>query len=246
MPLSNADKPVIHTTIYDGVRRTPMIKPAQFAASRMTRMTLSGDGAASAELSITANGAAAIDLRELQRSIGRNKETEWVREFLDRQNLEGEGQIAFEESNDGSAMTMRLNVRIRNFLVIAENGTIPLSPLLVGPISFDALSAVYKRSSRSLPYWCPAWILEDRYEIHVPKNMKLILPKGRAMTESGFSYASQYAINGNTLTAARRLSVDRATLVCQPAEYAAMKSAISRIERDLRAQVIYLATEPTQ
>jgi transglutaminase-like putative cysteine protease len=246
LPLSNTDKPVIHTTTYDGVRRTPMVKPAQFVASRVTKMTLGEDGAASAELSITASGGAAIELRELQRSIGRKKEAEWVREFLDKKNLEGEGKIAFEESNDGSAMTMRLNVRIHNFLAIAENGTIPLSPLLVGPIGFDTLSAIYKRSSRSLPYWCPAWTLDDRYEIHVPKNMKLILPKGKSITESGFSYSSHYAIKENTLTAVRRLSIDRATLVCQPAEYAAGKSAILQIERDLRAQIIYQATESTQ
>jgi transglutaminase-like putative cysteine protease len=246
LPLANADKPVIHTTAYDGVRRTPMVRPAQFVASRMTKMALSEDGSASIELGITANGVAAIDLRELQRSIGRNKEAEWVREFLDGKNLEGEGNISFEETGDGSSMTMRLDVRVNNFLAIAENGTIPLSPLLVGPIGFDMLSAVYKRSSRSLPYWCPAWTLDDRYEIRVPKNMKLILPKGRAIMESGFSYSSRYGVKDHTVAAARRLSIDRPTLVCQPAEYAAGKSAILRIERDLRAQIIYQATEQTQ
>jgi hypothetical protein len=246
LPLSNADKPVIHTTNYDGVRRTPMVTASQFAASQVTRMTLTEDGAATAELSITANGVAAINLRELQRSIGRKKEAEWVREFLDAKNLEGEGNIAFEESNDGATLTMRLNVRIYNFLAIAENGTIPLSPLLTGPIAFDTLAAVYKRSSRSLPYWCPAWTLDDRYEIQVPGNMKLILPKGGSMSESGFSYSSRYAIKDNTLTAARHLTIDRPTLVCQPAEYAAGKATVLRIERNLRAQIIYLATEQTQ
>lgn len=246
LPLSNTDKPVIHTSAYDGVRRTPMITSAQFLVSRNTKMTLTEDGSASAELSITANGAAAIELRELQRSIGRKKEAEWVREFLDAKNLEGDGNIAFEESSDGSAMTMRLNFRIANFLSMADNGTIPLTPLLVGPVSFDTVSAVYKRPSRSMPYWCPAWTLDDRYEINVPKSMKLILPKGRLIAESGFSYSSRYAVKDNTLTAARRLSIDRQTLVCAPSEYAAGKLTMSRIERDLRAQVIYLATEQTQ
>jgi len=246
LPLSNADKPVIHTTPYDGVRRTPMVTSPHFFASRVTKMVLTENGSASAELAITANGVAAIELRELQRSIGRKKEAEWVREFLDGKNLEGEGTISFEESNDGASMTMRLNVSISNFLAISDNGTIPLSPLLVGPIAFDTLRAVYKRPSRLLPYWCPAWTLDDRYEIHVPKNMKLILPKGRSIKESEFSYSSHYAIDGNKLTAVRRMSIDRPTLVCQPGEYPAGKSAILRIERDLRAQIIYQATEQTQ
>lgn len=246
LPLSNADKPVIYTTAYDGVRRTPMVTSPQFFASRVTKMALTEDGSASAELIITANGAAAIDLRELQRSIGKKNEVEWVREFLGGKNLEGEGNISFEESSDGTSTTMRLNVRISNFLTIADNGTIPLSPLMVGPIAFDTLRAVYKWSSRSLPHWCPSLTLDDRYEIRVPKNMKLILPKGRLIKESEFAYSSHYGIEGNTLTAARRLTIDRQSLVCQPEEYVAGKSAISRIERDLRAQVIYQATEQTQ
>lgn len=246
LPLSNADKPVIHTTTYDGVRRTPMVRPAQFFVTRETRLVFDEDGAASVDLSIAADGVAAINLRELQRSIGRNKEAEWVREFLDRKNLEGEGNISFEENTDGTSMTMRLKVRIKDFLAIADNGTIPLSPLLAGPIAFDTFRAVYKRSSRSLPYWCPVWVLNDRHEIHVPKSLTLILPKGRSIEESGFSYTSRYEVKANTVTAVRRLSIDRPALVCQPALYPAEKSTVSKIERDLRAQIIYQATEQTQ
>lgn len=245
IPLSNADKPVIHTSGYDGVRRTPMITPPQFFVSRATKMVLGEDGSATAELSITANGSAAIELRELQRSIGRKSEAGWVRQLLDGKHLEGEGHVSFEDDNGGASMTMRLTVAIINFVAIADNGTVPLSPLLVGPIAFDTLRAVYKRSSRSLPYWCPVWILEDRYEITVPKNLKLILPKGRSVEESEFSYSSRYGIDDNRLTAERRLSIDRSTLVCQPNEYAAGKSVILRIERDLHAQIIYQATEQT-
>jgi hypothetical protein len=246
LPLSNIDKPAIHTSPYDGVRRTPMVKPADFWASRVTKLVLAEDGSAAVDLTITANGAAAIELRQLRHMIGRNKEAEWVREFLDKKNLEGQGTISFDESIDDGALTMRLRVRIRDFLIIAENGTIPLSPLMVGPIAFDMLSATYKRSNRSLPYWCPVWFLSDRYEINVPKNLNLILPKGRAIMKSGFSYVSRYNHKGNTLTAMRRLSIDRPTVVCQPSEYAGKKSAILRIERDLRAQVIYQAAEYTQ
>ena len=166
-----------------------------------------------------------------------------MRRFLDGKNLEGEGNISFEESGDGATVTIRLNVRISNFIAIADNGAIPLSPLLVGPIGFDTLRALYKRPSRSLPYWCPAWTLDDQYEIRIPKNMKLILPKGRSIKEAEFSYSSHYGINDNKVTAVRRLSIDRPTLVCQPSEYAAGKAAILRIERDLRAQIIYQATE---
>ena len=243
LPIADVDKPVIHTAFHDRVRRTPMPNAAQFTAVRSTRLSLSDDGEAAGEFSMTATGTAAIELREIQQSIGKRKEGEWVRELFDKQNLEGEGTVAFEESADGSVFTLRLNVRIKNFLAIAENGTVPVTPLLVGPIAFDYLRGVYKRAERSLPYWCPAWTLEDRYEIRMPKSLKLILPRGREITDTGFSYLSRYDVNDNVLTALRRLSIDRPTLVCRPDEYPTAKSVVLRIERDLRAQVIYQNNE---
>ena len=240
LPIEDIDKPAIHTSGYSGMRRTPMLK---LSATRVTRLTLSDDGAMTGELTITATGAAAIDLREMQQSIGQRKEAEWVRELLDEHNFEGEGNITFIDDPDGSSMTMRLNVQIKNFLAMSENGTIPLTPLLVGPISFDSLRGVYKRSTRKLPYWCPAWNFEDRYEIRLPKSIRLILPKGRAINQAEFSYLSRYELKDDMLTSVRHLSIERATMACQPAEYGSGKSVLSRIERDLRAQVIYQQNE---
>ncbi|MES2535116.1 MAG: DUF3857 and transglutaminase domain-containing protein [Pseudomonadota bacterium] len=243
LPIADMDKPVIHTAGYSGVRRTPMAGPAQFSVRRLTRLVLADDGAVTGELSITARGAAAIELRELQQSIGKRKEAEWVREMLDAKNFEGDGTIVFDDGANGESFTMRLNVSIRNFLAIAENGTIPLSPLVVGPIAFDHLRAIYKRAARTLPYWCPAWSLEDRYEIRMPKTFRLILPRGRTIAERGFSYLSSYESRDGLLTTVRRLEIERPALACQPAEYADSKLVVARIERDLRAQVIYQATE---
>ena len=268
MPISDADKPVVHTVSFDQVergsterdptergpvkrdpverdpvRRTPMLGAAQFAAKRLTQFTLSEDGEAVGEFSITAVGAAAIDLRDIQQSIGKHKEADWVRELLDKQHLEGEGTVAFEESADGSVVTLRLSVRIRNFMAFAENGVVPFTPLLVGPIAFDHLRGVYNQFKRTLPYWCPAWSLEDRYEIRMPKNLKLIRPKGRTINEAGFSYASRYDIKDDMLTVVRHLSIERSALACRPAEYKAAKAVVLRIDRDLRAQVIYQSNE---
>ncbi|MEN3294026.1 MAG: hypothetical protein V7642_3279 [Burkholderiales bacterium] len=242
LPVSDLDKPVIHTSAYGGPRRTPMITPAQFSAIRVSRMAISDDGAMSGELSMTATGPGAIELRELQQSLGQHKEAEWVRDMLDGQNFEGEGNIAFEEGRNG-AVTMRLNVNVKNFLAISDNGTIPLAPLLVGPIAFDTLGSVFKRSARTLPYWCPAWTLDDRYEIRLPRTWKLLLPRGKSLEEAGFSYSSRYQLKDGILTAARRLSIQRPAMACPPQRYAVEKPVVLSIERDLRAQVIYQTRE---
>ena len=247
LPLSDADKPVIRTAFDPVVQRTPMLTPADFASVRTTRLTLDADGNASGEFSISARGAAAIALREIRQSIGRRKEREWVREMLDAKEMDGSGAVSFEDSADGDALTIRMQVRIRNFMTLAENGTIPLSPLLVGPIGFDHLRTVYQRAERTLPYWCPAWTLEDNYEIHLPRNLKLLLPRGQSLTQAGFLYQSQYAFADSVLNASRRLAIERPALACQPEEFAAGKAAATRIERDLRAQVVYQTMqEPLQ
>ena len=243
LPISDLDKPVIRTAFDEVVQRTPMLKPAEFASVRSTRLTLDENGNASGEFSISASGTAAIALREIRQSIGRRKEREWVREILDARGMDGSGAVTFEDSADGDALTIRMQVQIQNFMSLAENGTIPLTPLLVGPIGFDHLRTVYQRAERTLPYWCPAWTLEDRYEIRLPHNLKLLLPKGQALTQSGFLYQSQYVFADNLLTASRRLAIDRPALACRPEEFAAGKLVAGRIERDLRAQVIYQADE---
>jgi hypothetical protein len=242
LPVSDLDKPVIHTSAYDGPRRTPMITPAQFSVIRISRLTVADDGAMTGDLRITATGPGAIELRELQQSIGQHKEAEWVRDMLDGQNFEGEGDIAFEDGRDGS-ITMRLNINVKNFLAISDNGTIPLMPLVVGPIAFDTLRSVFKRSVRTLPYWCPAWALDDRYEIRLPRTWKLLLPRGKTIEEAGFSYGSRYELKDGVLTAARRLSIQRPAMACPPQRYAVEKPVVLSIERDLRAQVIYQTRE---
>ena len=242
LPIVDMDKPVIHASLDSPLHRTPMLDPVQFSAQRVTRLTLDADGNASGDFSITANGSAAIDLRDMQQSIGKRKEKDWVREQLDAKGIEGYGTVVFDDAADGSKMTVRMQVTLPNFMALAENGTIPLSPLLTGPISFDHLRPVYQRAQRSLPYWCPAWTLEDRYEIRVPAGLDVLVPKAQVLIGAGFSYASQYAFSNGVLTAVRKLSIQHGALACQPAEFAAAKIAVKRIERDLRAQVIYQTT----
>ncbi len=245
LPISDADKPVIRTAFDAVVQRTPMVKPAEFASVRTTRLTLDADGNATGEFSMSASGTAAIALREIRQSIGLHKEREWVHEMLDAKAMDGSGAVTFEDSAEGDKLTVRMHVQIQNFMTLADNGTIPLAPLLVGPIGFDHLRTVYQRADRTLPYWCPAWTLEDRYEIRLPRQLKLLLPKAQALTQAGFTYRSQYSFSDNLLTASRRLAIERSSLSCQPEEFAAGKAAAARIERDLRAQVVYLtAGEP--
>lgn len=241
LPIADMDKPVIHAASASPVHRTPTLDPSQFSALRVTRLSMDAQGNAVGDFSITASGTAAIDLRDMQQSIGKRKEKDWVREQLDARGLEGHGSVLFDEVADGSRMTMQMHVEMPNFISFAENGTIPLSPLLAGPISFDHLRAVYQRAQRSLPYWCPAWTLEDRFEIRVPTGLDLLLPKAQRLTEAGFSYESRYTFLNGLLTVVRKLSILHDALACQPAEFAAAKIAVMRIERDQRAQVVYQA-----
>lgn len=243
LPIADMDKPAIHTAFASPVHRTPMLDPAHFSALRITHLTLDADGNATGDFSITASGTAAIDLREMRHAIGKHKEKDWVREQLDAKGVEGRGTVMFEDEADGSSMNVQMQVDLPNFMSFAENGTIPLLPLLTGPISFDHLRTVYQRAQRSLPYWCPAWTLEDRYEIRVPEGYELLLPKAQTLSEAGFSYESQYAFSNGLLQVVRKLSISHGALACQPDEFAAAKTTVMRIERDQRAQVVYQAVD---
>ena len=244
LPIADVDKPVVHAALGSPLHRTPALDPLQFSALRVTHLTLDADGNARGDFSITANGTAAIDLRDMQHSIGKRKEKEWVHELLDAKGIEGHGTVSFEDAADGSRMTLQLQVTLPNFMSIAENGTIPLSPLLAGPISFDHLRPVYQRAQRSLPYWCPAWTLEDRYEIRMPDGLDVLVPKSQSLAQAGFLYESQYKFADNVLTVVRKLSIQHAALACRSNQFAAEKLVVKQIERDLRAQIVYQAMGP--
>lgn len=244
LPIVDLDKPVVHAALGAPLHRTPTLEPAQFSATRVTHLTLDDDGNAAGDFSITANGSAAIDLRDMQNSIGKRKEKEWVHELLDAKGLEGQGTVAFDDAADGSQMTLRMQVTLPNFMSIGENGTIPLSPLLAGPISFDHLRSVYQRAQRTLPYWCPAWTLEDRYEIRVPAGLDVRVPKAQSLAQAGFLYESQYKFADGMLTVVRKLSIQHEALACQSTRFAAEKIAVKQIERDLRAQIVYQVMAP--
>ena len=239
LPITEIGKPVIHTSGFDRVRYTPMNDPGEFTSTRISRLAISRNGAMRGELDITATGPATIELRQMRQALGQRKEQEWVRDMLADQILEGEGHIKFDDASNGASMALRLNVNVKDYLAVSKTGTIPLAPLLPGPLSFDSLRAVYTRARRALPYWCPAWRLEDRYEIRLPRDFRLTLPKGKAVEEAGYSYRSRYLLRRGMLLVTRRLSIRRAAMACRPQDYAEAKAAVSRIEHDLRAQVIY-------
>ena len=243
LPIADMDKPVVHAALGPPLQRTPAPDPTQFWAQRVTRLTLDAEGNATGDFSLTAQGTAAIDLREMRLSIGKRKEKEWVREQLDARHLEGHGTVRFDDAADGTAASLHMQLTLPNFISVGENGTIPLAPILTGPISFDHLRPVYQRTHRTLPYWCPAWTLEDRYEIRMPAGFDVLVPQAQQIIQADFRYQSQYEFADGVLTVVRKLSIQRGALACQPSEFAAAKIVVKKIERDLRAQVVYQGIE---
>ena len=66
--------------------------------AKISGETIDVVGEATGEFSMTATGTAAIELREIQQSIGKRKEGEWVRELFDKQNLEGDGTVVLGQA----------------------------------------------------------------------------------------------------------------------------------------------------
>lgn len=69
------------------------------------------------------------------------------------------------------------------------------------------------------PYTCPTRMLGEAYQITFPSNTKVArIPPDVTYEKAGIKYVSSYTERNNSLLITRKLAVQRAGAVCQPAE----------------------------
>ncbi|MEX3957550.1 DUF3857 domain-containing transglutaminase family protein [Trinickia sp. EG282A] len=94
---------------------------------------------------------------------------------------------------------------------------------------------------RTRPYVCIGGTFEEEGQIDLPPNVKTIyVPEALSISAGGLTYASDYIFDPQTrvVQVTRRLKADFGKQVCTPDEFAQMRVALERIERDAMAQVI--------
>jgi hypothetical protein len=98
---------------------------------------------------------------------------------------------------------------------------------------------------RSQPFICTGGKFDEVAQVTFPKTIRVTdVPPDADIKDAFFDYSSRYVFDPatNMLQVERHLDATFGKQVCSPAEFAVMRPALKRIERDTKSQIIVKAT----
>jgi transglutaminase-like putative cysteine protease len=104
----------------------------------------------------------------------------------------------------------------------------------------DAVSMFAQEPERHQDFVCPAIDAEDEVHFHLPTRSRVLaLPRATHVDDANFAYHSRYARRGALVTVQRQLKFRHTAATCTPDDYRRMRTALERMLRDLRSQVVF-------
>ena len=113
-------------------------------------------------------------------------------------------------------------------------------PVGLAPGELAAITADQPPEKFTRPYRCATKMVNEGYIITFPSNVKVTrIPEFVRYKKGYIQYDASYTLEGNTVTAKRRLMVERPSAVCQPGELQKWKDFYQVLVKDMRGQIFY-------
>jgi hypothetical protein len=101
-----------------------------------------------------------------------------------------------------------------------------------------AVAGLAQERERHHDFVCPAIDAEDDIHLRLPRGLRAAsLPVPASVITGGIFYRATYARENDGLRVERRLTFRHGRATCTPEDHRAMRSALERIQRDLRSRV---------
>jgi hypothetical protein len=92
----------------------------------------------------------------------------------------------------------------------------------------------------TLPYSCATRMVGEAYQIEFPSNTKVTrIPQNTTYKKGGIEYEATYEEVKNNVFVTRKLAIQRAGAVCQPAELQNWRDFYQVFIKDMRGQIFY-------
>lgn len=246
LPEADRDKPVIHTHGFRAVRHTPGADYRENRARSRTTLRIHPDGSADGETDVEVSGEFATSVRSWLNDLTPNAEDVTVRRVLAVAGYAGSGTLRRPASSARSLEAVHYGGRYR----IDDALTLP------GPGAWSAKSpfasaAPIEGFLRSLNdplptgrFSCYGGISSETIVLELPKGVRVLaLPKDVEVTGKNASYRATYRAHGTGVTVEREIQDRTRGNVCGPQAAIDFKPVGAAALRDLRAQILYEATE---
>lgn len=249
LPAGVLDRPAL--LVDDGVLvRTPATQPRERTAR--LEIDVGADGGAAYRYRVEDTGAGAELERNTLRRATRRQAREMALQRLRQAGLAGTAQVstsALDATQGPFAVTLTGTLEH----VVWPDGTTALPALssLAGGIAsqLDAWLAVPRRTQ---PWACVGGDFEEHAQIvlpafarvtDLPRDMSASAPESARADGMQLDYASHYVFDpaSRTMQISRRLAAHFGRQMCSPDQFAQMRDALVRVQRDTRAQIVVRA-----
>ncbi len=237
LPSADGGRPVLLTAT--GERRTTPVPDSDGNSIRVVeKIDISPDGNATGDSTVTSQGAAAVDLRQLVNSISASQEEEYFQHVL------GPGAEGALTRGDPTALTEGYTYSSHYTVSDAANFDSPgaLAPWIgYKPFYFTEYIAGTLPPSRTMDYACPSIAAEEDVTIDLPDSVEITsLPRSGTMRAPGVSLeVSTRQLAGNVVHQVTTLRIDHPQAVCTAAYYNSVHDTLKKMVATLKEQILY-------
>jgi hypothetical protein len=238
LPMSLMDRPAL--LVDEGVLvRTPATQ--QRSRDARVQIDIDSSGRGRYAYRVEDSGFTAELERNAFRRATRERVQQIAYERLQKAGLRGTATLSTDDvSATAGPFAVTMTGTIEHIVWPDGMTGVPALSSLAGGIAtqVDDWLAVPRRTQ---PYVCIGGRFEEEGQIALPPNVKTIyVPEALSINAGGLTYASDYIFDPQTsvVQVTRRLTADFGKQVCTQNEFAQMRVALERIERDAMAQVI--------
>ena len=237
LPGGDAGRPVILTATGEEMQ-TPALNDTDNRISVVEKIDISPDGNAVGDSTVSAQGAAAVDLRGLVTSISASAEPEYFTQML------GPGSEGSIQRGDPNTLTP--NYSFTSHYTVNDVANFPgpgALPPWIGykPFYITEFVAGSLPARRDLPYACPSITAEEDVTIDLPPGAKISsMPRSDTLSAPGvtleISARMQKANEVREITTAR---IDHPEAICTADYYNSVHDSLKKMVAALKEQILY-------
>lgn len=195
LPEGDQGKPVLRAGLASPLGTTPASKADEKSARRDTQVRIDEKGDARIETTLWFSGDFRTWYAQFQQEIGNGKENSWAAQYMGNQKRRGRTSLKFLPEEDGR-LGLRISQTIEDYLQGGEIGLLNFEHIYVGPASIFSVVDLFQFAVRQRNFACAAVSIEDKVEIVLPGNLKLLrLPRNQEIEGDGYALQVRYTAN---------------------------------------------------
>jgi transglutaminase-like putative cysteine protease len=237
LPSSDAGKTVVVVST-GKTAVTPPILANTSSITSTSNVTVNADGSADSETSVTATGAAAVELRGMMAAIPPDQDSNFFRTVL---GPGGDGKFTRGDPEMlGDSYTMSARYHTGHIATFPGPGALPAA-LTYKPFSFTMLVGQTLPQTRATDYACSSGTFRDDVTTTLPASAAVAnVPPSKTFTTDGAMLETSYETPApNVVKEHVLMKLDRAGPVCRASDYARIRPELSNMVGDLMAQILY-------